>query len=139
MIKKVFIDSDIILDVATGREPFVASSKNCLSLIENGLALGVISANSVMNIYYILRKLNSNEKAKSFLKTILRYIALVSVDHENIIKAVESKFLDFEDGVQQYTALKNQCDLILTRNIQDYTFSEIEVLEPQELIALYKG
>jgi len=50
MIKKVFIDSDIILDVATGRMPFVDNSKNVLALIENGKALGYISSNSVTNI-----------------------------------------------------------------------------------------
>jgi predicted nucleic acid-binding protein len=139
LIKKVFLDSDIILDVATGRLPFVGPSKACLSLIENGKALGVISANSVTNMYYILRKLSSNEKAIQFLKTILRYISVISVDHENIMQALNSKFLDFEDGVQNYCALKNQCDLIITRNLQDYSFSELQILEPKEFIALYEG
>ncbi len=45
--------------------------------------------------------------------------------------------MDFEDGVQNYCALKNQCDLILTRNTKDYIFSELQVLEPGEFIALY--
>ena len=137
MIKKVFIDSDIILDVATGRIPFVEYSKTALALIENGFALGVVSSNSITNIYYILRKISSNEKAKSFIKTILEYISVISVDHENIQNALESKFVDFEDGVQNYCALKNRCDLILTRNIKDYTFSELQVLEPNEFLALY--
>ena len=39
--------------------------------------------------------------------------------------------------IQNYCALKNQCDLILTRNIKDYTFSELHVLESGEFIALY--
>jgi len=139
MMKKVFIDSDIILDVATGRTPFVEYSKLSLALIEKGYALGVISANSVTNIYYVLRKLSSNEKAKYFLSTLLRYVSVVTVDHDNIKQALESKFQDFEDGVQHYCAKRNQCDVILTRNIQDYRFSELQVLEPQEFVALYRG
>jgi predicted nucleic acid-binding protein len=139
MIKKVFLDSDIILDVATGRVPFVDLSKASLSLIENGMALGVISANSVTNMYYILRKLSSNAKAKLFLKTILKYISVITVNHETILQALESKFQDFEDAVQNYCALKNQCDLIITRNTQDYEFSELQILEPKEFVALYKG
>ncbi len=138
MIKKVFIDSDVILDVATGRVPFVENSKTSLSLIERGFALGVMSSNSVTNIYYVLRKLSTNEKSRYFLNTIIKYISIVTVDHENIIRALESKFYDFEDGVQNYCALKNQCDLILTRNITDYQFSELQVMEPIEFIALYK-
>ena len=137
MIKKVFVDSDVILDVATGRMPFVENSKASLSLIEGGYALGVISANSITNIYYVLRKISSNEKARLFIKTILKYISIITVDHDSVLTALDSKFTDFEDGVQNYCALKNQCDLILTRNIKDYTNSELQVLEPCEFIALY--
>jgi predicted nucleic acid-binding protein len=54
------------------------------------------------------------------------------------VKALESKFSDFEDAVQNYCALKNQCDMIVTRNIEDYKMSELKVLLPQEFIALYK-
>lgn len=138
MIKKVFIDSDVILDVATGRMPFVEQSKTALSLIENGYALGVSSSNSITNIYYVLRKISSDYKARSFIKTILKYISVITVDHDSILTAIDSKFMDFEDGVQNYCALKNHCDLILTRNIKDYTFSELQVLEPKEFVALYK-
>jgi len=137
MIKKVFIDSDVILDVATGRMPFVEHSKTALSLIEDGYALGVISSNSITNIYYVLRKISSNDKARFFIKTILKYISVITVDHDSVLSALDSKSMDFEDGVQNYCALKNQCDLILTRNIKDYTFSELQVLEPGEFIALY--
>ena len=138
MIKKVFVDSDVILDVATGREPFVDDSKSCLSIIENGHVLGVISANSVTNIYYILRKISTGEKARLFIKKILKYISVIPVDHEVILKALESRFFDFEDGVQNYSALKNQCDLIITRNIADYKHSELQVLEPREFVALHR-
>ena len=138
MIRKVFIDSDIILDVATGREPFAPYSKPVLSLVENGYAIGVVSSNSVTNIYYVLRKLSSSDKARDFLKTLLRYVSVVPVDHGATVQALESKFYDFEDGVQHFCAVKNQCDLIVTRNIKHYMMAEVEVLEPREFIALYK-
>lgn len=67
-MKKVFIDSDIILDIATGREPFYIDSTAILALIENGYALGVMSSNSITNIYYILRKISSGEKLRSLLE-----------------------------------------------------------------------
>ena len=137
-MNKVFIDSDIILDVATGREPFYIDSTAVLSLVENEYALGVMSSNSITNIYYILRKISSGEKAKNFIKTILNCITVISVEHEDIQKALESKFNDFEDGVQHFSAKRNRCDYIITRNIRDYVFSEIEVIEPKEFILLYK-
>ncbi|MBN2875801.1 MAG: PIN domain-containing protein [Spirochaetales bacterium] len=138
MIKKIFIDSDVILDVATGRIPFVDSSNEALSIIESGLAFGVISSNSVTNIYYVLRKLSSSDKAKIFINTIIKYLSIIPVDHDNIVKALASQFIDFEDGVQNYCAASNQCDIIVTRNIDDYKMSELKVLLPQEFVALYK-
>lgn len=98
-----------------------------------------MSSNSVTNIYYVLRKLGSDAKAREFLRTILRFMAVMTVDHSNIVQALDSRFPDFEDGVQHYCAQKNQCDGILTRNIRDYMFSELAVMQPSEFVALYKG
>ena len=137
-MKKVFIDSDIILDIATGREPFFIDSTAVLSLIENGYAIGVISSNSITNIYYILRKISTSEKAKKFIKTILKCISIISVEHQDIQNALESKFKDFEDGVQHFCAKRNRCDYIVTRNVKDYVFSDVEVIEPKEFILLFK-
>ena len=139
MIDKVFIDSDIILDVATGRKPFVENSRHVLSLVENGKALGMISSNSVTNIYHILRKLSSSEKAKDFIRSIVSYLSVIAVIHNNIIQALDSGFSDFEDAVQYYSALTNQCSYIVTRNIDDYKESDIPVLEPKEFIALFES
>ncbi|MBN1243261.1 MAG: PIN domain-containing protein [Spirochaetales bacterium] len=138
MIRKVFVDSDVILDVATGRTPFVDASAETLSIMENGLAVGVVSSNSVTNIYYVLRKLGSSEKAKAFLRTILEYLSVIPVDHNNIRKALDSEFLDFEDGVQHYCAFENGCDLIVTRNVEDYGEFQIEVLTPREFVLRFK-
>jgi len=139
MIRKAFLDSDVILDVATARQSHVEMSKAVLALIENGFALGVMSANSVTNIYYILRKLGSGDLARSFIGSVLKYVSVASVDHDDIVRALESKFIDFEDGVQNYCASSNQCDLIITRNIDDYRWSELRVVEPREFVALYQN
>jgi len=137
MIRKAFIDSDVILDVATGRKPFVESSYKALAIIENGFALGVMSANSITNIYYVLRKLGSGNMAKDFLKILLNYMVVAPVDHATILKALSSNFSDFEDAVQNYCAVNQQCDFIITRNTADYQWSELTVLAPREFIALF--
>lgn len=139
MIDKVFIDSDIILDVATARKPFVEKSRRVLSIVENGKAMGMISSNSVTNIYYILRKLSSSEKAKDFIRSVVSCLSVIAVIHNNIIHALDSDFGDFEDAVQYYCALTHQCNYIVTRNIDDYKESDIPVLEPKEFIALFGG
>lgn len=137
MIEKVFVDSDIILDVATARKPFVDDSRRVLRIIEDGKALGMISSNSVTNIYYILRKLSSGEKAKDFIRTIVSYFSVIAIIHNNILQALDSGFGDFEDAVQYYGALTYLCNYIVTRNIDDYKKSDIPVVEPKEFIAIF--
>lgn len=139
MIKKVFLDSDILLDVAVAREPFVKQSRIVLASIEKGTAAGFISPNIVTNVYYILRKIGSNDRAKKFLRSLLEFISVISVEHATVLRALESNFGDFEDAVQHYTALLGQCDYIVTRNTEDYRESEITVLNPVEYVALFLG
>ncbi len=137
MIKKVFIDTDIILDVALAREPFFSASKIILAMAENNIIIGNISSNCIANIYYILRKSGGNSKARKFIVNIVKYITVIIIDHQNVLDALKSKFSDFEDALQYFSAVENQCEYIITRNIEDYKNAEIKVLLPEEFIGMF--
>jgi len=139
MIKKIFVDSDIIIDVATGRLPFFGNSKSVLTLLEHGFAVGYVSSNIITNVYYVLRKISSHEKAKEFLSSILGYMTVISVEHRSVLEALGSEFKDFEDAVQHYSALANNCEIIITRNIDDYEKSEIQVMTPTDFLNLFSA
>ena len=130
MSQRIFIDSDVILDVALARQPFVEASLAVLMQCESGQYLGCISSNSIANIYYVLRKLGGDEKARFFIKQLSKYLTVISVDHATIGKALDSKFSDFEDAIQHFAALSFGCTAIVTRNIQDYKFAEMKVVLP---------
>ena len=130
MSQRIFIDSDVILDVALARQPFVEASLAVLMQCESGQYLGCISSNSVANIYYILRKLGGDEKARLFIKQLLKFLVIIPVDHVGISKALDSKFSDFEDAIQHFAALSFGCTMIVTRNIQGYKFAELKVVLP---------
>ena len=138
MIKRVFVDTDIILDVALARKPFLESSKLVLALLENYIAIGFITSNEITNIYYVLRKAGGDENARKFISLIVKYLTVLSVEHDDVLKALASKITDFEDSVQHYAALRNQCDYIITRNIDDYKYSELEVYSPVDFLSQYK-
>ena len=124
MIKKVFIDTDIILDVALAREPFFSSSKTILAMAENNIIIGNISSNCVANIYYILRKSGGDNKARKFILNIVKYITVIAIDHQ--------------DALQHSSAVESRCEYIITRNIEDYKSSKIKVLLPEEFIVMFQ-
>jgi predicted nucleic acid-binding protein len=138
MIKRVFVDTDVILDVALAREPFVESSKLVLVLLENNIAIGFISSNEVANIYYILRKVGGDQNARKFISEIIKYLTVISIDHSDVINSLRSEFIDFEDSLQHFSAFRNQCDCIVTRNVDDYKHSEVNVYSPIEYLSIYK-
>ena len=138
MIKRVFIDSDIILDVALAREPFFSASKMILVMAENNFIIGHISSNCIANIYYILRKSGGDSNSRKFISSIVKYITVITIDHQNVLEALQSKFSDFEDALQYYSAVENQCEYIVTRNIDDYKNSKIKVVLPEEFIRMFQ-
>ncbi|MDI3237173.1 PIN domain-containing protein [Acinetobacter ursingii] len=134
MSERIFIDSDVILDMALARQPFVEASQKVIALCEKGTFTGCISSNSVANVYYILRKLGGDEKARVFIKQLLIFLVIIPVDHAGITKALNSQFTDFEDAIQHFTALSFGCGKIVTRNIQDYKFAELDVVLPSVFV-----
>jgi predicted nucleic acid-binding protein len=138
MIKRVFIDTDVILDVALARKPFLEASRIVLAILENNIAIGYMSSNGVANLYYILRKSGGDENARLFITKLIQCLTIISVDHSDIVNGLKSKIPDFEDALQQYSASRNQCDCIVTRNLMDYKNSSIKVYSPIEFLNLYK-
>ena len=134
MIEKVFVDSDVILDVALAREPFFSSSKMVLAMAENNVIVGNISSNCVANLYYILRKIGGDAKSRKFISNIVKYMNVIEINHNNVLEALKSSFSDFEDALQYFSALENDCKCIITRNVLDYKKSKIKIMLPEEFI-----
>ncbi len=136
MKNRLFIDSDIILDIALNRQPFFNSSSLLLSSIEIKLFEGYTSSIIISNLYYIIRKIESHRHAIDFISKLGLLLKVLPVDDEVIKKSLESSFKDFEDAIQYYTALAGNINYIITRNVKHYTRSEIHVHTPEEFIKL---
>jgi predicted nucleic acid-binding protein len=138
VIKKVFIDTDIILDVAMARKPFFSASRTILAMAETGMIIGVTSSNCIANLYYILRKVGGDTDARAFISGLIKYVSVIAIDHHNVLEALKSKFPDFEDALQNCSAQENQCEYVLTRNTADYKGSKLKVSLPEDFIKLYQ-
>ena len=139
MMKRVFVDTDLLLDVALARQPILEMSRMVLALLENNIAIGFVSSNCIANIYYILRKAGGDEKARTFISKIMEYLTVISIEHSDVVAALKSGFSDFEDGLQHFSAMRNQCGCIVTRNNDDYKNSKIAVYSPRDFLSLYIG
>jgi predicted nucleic acid-binding protein len=138
MIRHVFVDTDVLLDVALAREPFISASTQVVSILENNLAIGYVSSIEIANIYYILRKFGGEEKARLFISNIVSFLTVIPVDHSDVLLGLKSDFSDFEDSLQSFSALRNRCDCIVSRNVEDYSHAKTELYTPIEFLEMYK-
>ena len=138
MIPKLFIDTNVMMDLLGERVPHYESIAKVATLADKGKIKMVVSAFSYPTVYYLLSKFESSEKVKEKLRKF-RIISKVSdLDEITIEKGLASNFKDFEDALQYHCALKAECDILLTRNAKDFKESTIPVMSADEFLQSIK-
>jgi len=133
---KILLDSNIAIDVALKREPFYNSAEKVIGLSQGGIGL-FISASTITDIYYIVRKSTGNkETAITLIKGLLENIDIATVTGNEIRQAVNLNWGDFEDAVQYAVGESIAVDYIVTRNKNDFASAVLPVVNPDELLAL---
>ena len=135
-MEKILIDTDIILDLLMKRKPYYQPSVKLFKLIENKKVIGYVSSLIFTNLFYIIRKVEGNEKARNSLKKLKLLVKVLAVDDKIIELGLSSDFKDFEDSIQYYVALENGIKKIITRNVDDYKYSKLPVFTAEEYINL---
>lgn len=133
-MKKVFVDSDIILDLLAKREPHYLHAAKLFTLIDQQKVKGYTSPIVFANLHYLLRKNSSNSAALKSLRKLKTLINILSVDERIIEQSLNSEFTDFEDAIQYFAAVNNGISIIITRNKADYKKSKIPVVTAEEFL-----
>lgn len=135
---KLFLDTNVILDLMIHRDPFFEDISKIVSFYEQKKLTLTTSSVSFVNINYILGRTITKEKVIENLKIVRLFCAILEVSQSDIDNALFSNFTDFEDAVQYYVALKHDCNYIITRDNKDFKNSEIPVLSPSEFLKTFK-
>ena len=137
---KLFLDANVVLDLILKRQPFFDNIAKIITVAENKNYKLLISSVTFVNVNYIACKFADKKNVLESLKMLRIVFDVLSVSETEIDKALYSKFNDFEDAVQHYCALKNNCNYIITRDLKDFKNSEIPVMTPTEfLISIQKS
>lgn len=133
---RVLIDTNIILDVLNNRGEYLASSFAIWKLCKEERIHGYISALSVPNIIYIMRKELDPERTEELICKMSTIFEILDLKNSDLIHAAKMKLKDFEDAVQMITAQRIRADYIVTRNIRDFTESKTPAVKPEELLEM---
>ncbi|MDC8000372.1 PIN domain-containing protein [Aequorivita todarodis] len=135
-MNRVLIDTNIVIDLLAMRKDFYEEAADLFSRADKKELVLAISALTFANTNYILTKLKSTKEAREILRKFKLLVEIVSLDEKITQLALsDDNFQDFEDGLQYYSAMENQIDIIITRNKKDFKNSKIPVLTAKEFMA----
>ena len=134
---KLLIDTNIIIDALTGREPFREAAEQIFLLAANQTEDMYITASSATDIYYLVRKyLHSSEQAKNTMSKLYELFCILDVTASDCQEALLTDMKDYEDAVVSCCAKRNRVEYIVTRNIKDYEKSKVSAILPDEFIKM---
>lgn len=138
-MKRLFIDTNIVIDLLSRREPFYTEAAELFSLADKKLVELSVSALTIANTSYaLLRQMEAN-KAKSVLRKLRLILKIVPLDDKIVGLALnDDTFSDFEDGLQYFTAIENEQDLIITRNLKGFKSSKMPVMTAKQFIETFR-
>ena len=134
---RLFLDTNIVVDLLERREPFCQDAVKLFTMAYNKQVQLVVSPLTYSTASFLLRKHGS--KGVRNLLANFRQLSRVAITNERTVDdSLASQFKDFEDAMQYYTALRAKADVIITRNGKDFTASKIPVMTATEYLATVK-
>ena len=137
-MKKLFLDTNIILDLLGYRMPFYTEAAQLFSMADKKKVKLSISSLCIADAHYILSRQNPETEVRQILRKFKVLVNVLPLDDKITDLALNSDFRDFEDAIQYYTAIENDQDLIVTRNQPDFKESKIPVMSAGEFIKSFE-
>jgi predicted nucleic acid-binding protein len=134
---RVFLDTNILLDVIENREEFYQDSLSVLDRCDELAAETFIAWHGLATAYYILKRGRTTEEALAEVDNILNWADVAPVNKLTPYQARSLNFDDFEDAMQTAAAQECQADVIVTRNVKDFSGSPIQAISPEAFLTFY--
>ena len=135
MTKRIFIDTNVMLDLLGERDPFYEPIAKIATLAEKEKLTMVASPISFATVNYFLSKYESSNIAREKLRKFKILTEICSIDERTIEKALNSSIKDFEDALQYFGATESECEIIITRNGKDFKQSLLPIMTAKEFLS----
>lgn len=131
---KIFLDTNILIDVAQGREPFYETSAKIVLYAHQAGVQSFISWHSMATIFYIMASAWDADEARAYLSDLLEWNELPPTNRSHALAAISMGGKDFEDDLQIQCAIASGCDCIISRNPKDFGNSPVPCFTPDNFL-----
>lgn len=134
-MKKLFADTNIVIDLLARREAFFEEAAELFSIADKKQIELTVSSLTIANTSYSLLRQMDSSKAKSVLRKLKLILKILPLDDKIIGLALNDEtFPDLEDALQYFTAVENGQEVIITRNLKDFKGSKIPVMTAEQFL-----
>ena len=132
---RIFLDANILVSVLNKEYPVFPYSSRVLGLADNRKFAVWTSPICLAIAFYFAEKKSGAAVAKQKMEVLVNKINITLADKETVLQAVKNKsIVDFEDGLEYYAAVRAKCQCIVTQDVNDFYFSELEVLSAEAFL-----
>ena len=128
--RRIFLDTNVILDFFLEREPFYYDALELWAACEEGAVDGYVSALTINNVHYIAQRIKSPTTAMIAVRGILDVFNVVPLDKELLHRAANLHDRDYEDDIQLQSAVKAGCSHLFTRDPTHFHSKAIAIVPP---------
>lgn len=125
-----------MVDLLAKRDPFYETATKLFSLVDTGKCIAVVAGISFSTTAYLLERRLSYEDLSQMLRQFASIVEIAAIDERTVRKSLSttSRFHDIEDAMQHYAAVQSGCDALITRNVKDFSCSDIPVFLPDDFL-----
>ena len=121
---KLYVDTNILVDFLTNRQPFEGVANRLMNHIEGKHALAFASPITFVHAHYQLRKFATEPASRVLLEEVARLVRPIDVSATVIAEALANEEIrDFEDAVQWAICQYHSIEFLITRNQKDFPAS----------------
>lgn len=135
-MKRVFLDTNVAVDLMAKREPFFEDAKSIFSRSADGKFTLLLSVLSFWNIFYLMRKDPGEAKARKDLAILASLVEVVPALGDDLQRALGSNLKDLEDALQLEAAVRAKAEIIITRDARGFKGAELPIMSPSEFLRL---
>lgn len=128
--RRIFLDTNVILDFFLEREPFYYDALKLWAACEEGAVDGYVSALTINNVHYIAQRIKNPTTAMIAVRGILDVFNVVPLDTELLRRAADLHDRDYEDDIQLQSAVKAGCSHLFTRDPTHFHSKAIAIVPP---------
>lgn len=131
---RALIDTNVLLDHLAHREGFCQDAAVIFSMVDEGQLIGIVSSLSIVNCAYVLPKHYDGDAVLEQIRTMLKMFTISNVDASVLEQAADIEPYDYEDAVQNLSALRYHPDMVITRDKKGFNNLNIQVMTPAEFV-----